>query len=59
MLRASGAHCLVLPEAAAEREMPGGTGGGKSVLVSAGPGADDRHSQELWEEALKDKRICD
>ena len=40
MLRASGAHCLVLPEAAAEREMPGGTGGGKSVLVPAGPGAD-------------------
>lgn len=53
MLRASGAHCLALREAAA------GTGGGKSVLVPAGPGADDRHSQELWEEALKDKRIRD
>lgn len=47
MLRDSGAHCLVLPEATAEREMPGGTGGGKSVLVPAGPGADDRQSRTV------------
>ena len=37
--------------------MPGGAGGGKSVLAPAGPGADDRHSQALWGEALKDERI--
>lgn len=59
MLGASGARCLVQREAAAEREMPGGAGGGKSVLEPAGPGADDRHSPALRGEALKDERIRD
>lgn len=59
MFRARGARCLVQREAAAQHEMPGGAGGGKSVLAPAGPGADDRHSQELWGEALKDERISD